>query len=162
MLQENYISARKQWTKKEAAPRAASHFNSRKKIYPILQFEPVQFNRFFENLSTKVQKIILPEIISLEKKYSENIYPIGKILIFAPKIICIMIRFETYEGVLLSWEDSKLHIEFTIRREFKNFSDFLNCKEIKSSDYWGDIQLMGTEDEYYTWIVQTAKRILND
>jgi hypothetical protein len=163
MLQENYINARKRETKKETTTRVASYFNSRKKFHPILQFDNVQFSRFLENLDTKVQKITLHKIRPLKNIFLKNFHPIGRILIFAPKIcIMIIIRYETYEGMLLSWEDSKLYIEFTIRREFKNLSDFLNCKEIQFSDYWGDVQLMGAEDEYYTWIVQTAKRILND
>ena len=54
-----------------------------------------------------------------------------------------MIRIETYEGTLLSYEDSKQLIVFSIQKEFGGFSDFLSCEEIKSSGYWGKVDLWG-------------------
>jgi hypothetical protein len=158
MLKRDYKIVWQRDTIKEATPKAASYFNSREKFHPILQFDSVQFNHFFENLTAKVKKIIQLKIYFLQKIICKNFHPIGKIYIFAK--IFDMIRFETYEGVLFSCEDSELFVKFTIQREFKNFSDFFSCKEIKSSDYWGDIQLIGSEDEYYTWIVHVAARLL--
>jgi len=71
-----------------------------------------------------------------------------------------MIRIMTFEGILLSCDDSKQFIEFSLQREFKVLSDFLKCKEIKFSDYWGDVCLLGMEEDYNKWITKIAERIL--
>jgi hypothetical protein len=71
-----------------------------------------------------------------------------------------MVRIETNEGLLFNVEDSKRYIEFKIQELFKNLSDFHNCEDIKFSDYWGDIHLFGTEENYYIWITQIAKQVL--
>jgi hypothetical protein len=73
-----------------------------------------------------------------------------------------MIRLETYEGILLNIEDSQSAIKFEIKRLFKSFSNFNHCEYIKHSDYWGDVQLLGTEDEFCEWIIQFAKQILEE
>jgi hypothetical protein len=73
-----------------------------------------------------------------------------------------MVQIETDEGILLNTEDSRGYIMFVIKECFESFSDFLNCEEIKSSDYWGDICLLGTEDEYSEWITKIARQLLKE
>jgi hypothetical protein len=72
----------------------------------------------------------------------------------------IMVRIETNEGLLLDVEDSKRHVEFMVQELFENLSDFLNCEDIRLSNYWGDVHLFGTEEDYYNWITQIAEKIL--
>jgi len=71
-----------------------------------------------------------------------------------------MVRIKTYEGILLSKDDSKQFIELSLQREFKNFTDFKRDEDIMFSDYWGDVYLLGLEDDYQKWITKIAERIL--
>ena len=52
-----------------------------------------------------------------------------------------MVRIKTYEGLLLSKDDSKQFIELSLQREFENFSDFKRDEDIMFSDNWGDVYL---------------------
>ena len=63
-----------------------------------------------------------------------------------------MMKIRTDEGIWLSYDDSKQLIEFTLRKDFKFFSDFLKCEGIMFSDYWGDVFISGMEEDYYIWI----------
>jgi hypothetical protein len=73
-----------------------------------------------------------------------------------------MIQIETEEGILMTLEHSKAHIVFVIKRQFENFSDFLNCEDIKSPECWGDYRLFGTEDEFREWITKLARQTLKE
>jgi hypothetical protein len=73
-----------------------------------------------------------------------------------------MIQLITDEGHLFTREDSRQYIEYMLTIDFENFSNFSNCEAVKSPDYWGAFLLMETEEEYYTWIVRTAKRVLKE
>ena len=92
-------------------------------------------------------------------KYFQKFHSIGIIRIFAKKLLA-MIRIKTDESILLSFDDSKQLVEFSLKRKFEKISDFLKCEDIKLSDYWGDVYLIGTENDYFKWITQIAVRIL--
>ena len=71
-----------------------------------------------------------------------------------------MVRIKTYEGILLSKDESKQLIELSLQREFDNFSDFKRDEGIMFSDYWGDVFLLGLEEDYRKWITKIAEKIL--
>ena len=71
-----------------------------------------------------------------------------------------MEKIRMYEGLLLSKDDSKQFIELSLQREFKNFTDFKRDEDIMFSDYWGDVYLLGLEEDYRKWITKIAERIL--
>ena len=71
-----------------------------------------------------------------------------------------MVRIKNYEGHILSRDDSRQYVVSEVQRKFDTFSDFLKCEEIKFSDYWGDVCLLGTEEDYCKWISLIAERTL--
>ncbi len=64
------------------------------------------------------------------------------------------------DGCVFSQEDSCQYIGFKIVEIFNGLMDFRNCTEIHNSMYWGEYILNGTEDDYCTWIKQTAEIFL--
>lgn len=101
----------------------------------------------------------MQKITNYKNKIYVSIIFIGIIITFA-EILKTMVRLETYEGILLSTEDSREYIIFMMKECFENFSEFLNCEGIKSSYFWGDSCLLGTDGEYREWITQIARQIL--
>lgn len=73
-----------------------------------------------------------------------------------------MIRINTNEGCLLSLSDSRKYIEYVLKINFGDISEFLLCEEVKEYSYWGDIELLVKEEEYQLWILNIAKDVLKE
>jgi hypothetical protein len=98
------------------------------------------------------QRVFILRIIFIWKIFS----------IFAENIFQLMVIIKTNNGYYLDLEDSIWYVKYVLQEQFDNFSDFLNYEEIKVSDYWGDICLLGTEDEYREWITKIARQLLKE
>ena len=112
------------------------------------------FDFIIEKMNANVRKIF-----QMKKLLHKLFYSIG-LFLSLPKILYKMIRIKTYEGILLSKDDSKQLIELSLQRELKNFSDFKRDEGMMFSDYWGDVYLLGPEEDYRKWITKIAERIL--
>lgn len=69
-----------------------------------------------------------------------------------------MIQLIEDDGHLLTIEESRQYVEFKISEKFNDFLEFIDCKEIQNSSYWGDSLLQGTEKDYRLWIIQIAEK----
>ncbi len=73
-----------------------------------------------------------------------------------------MIRIITDEGCLYDQYDSWNYIKYVLQRDFKNMADFLFREEILISSYFGDIELLCSEEDYSVWIVKVAENIFKE
>ncbi len=71
-----------------------------------------------------------------------------------------MIHIVSNEGCFFDLNDSKRFIEFKINESFDSIDEFVNCKAILSSSYWGDCILLDSEQEYEKWIINLASKLL--
>ena len=60
----------------------------------------------------------------------------------------------------MSKDESKQFIELSLQGEFNNFTGFKRDEGIMFSDYWGDVFLLGLEEDYRKWITKIAEKIL--
>lgn len=72
----------------------------------------------------------------------------------------VMIHLISDEGCFFDLNDSKQYIELKINESFDSIDEFINCKTILFSSYWGDCVLLGSEEEYEKWIINLASKIL--
>jgi hypothetical protein len=66
------------------------------------------------------------------------------------------------DGHYLTLEDSLQYIEQRLKETFQNIVEFSNEESVLNSDYWGECELLGNENDYSQWIMKIAEKIFND